>query len=62
MTVRNETADADLVHKFVIVEMLELIGRAAEVKYMGTDQESLSLAQKIELILPDLLALVGKKY
>lgn len=41
--------------------MLELLGRAADVKYKSSDLDRLPLAKKIEFILDDVLALVEIK-
>lgn len=43
------------------MELLELIGRVAEVKFRGTDMEGLGLAQKIEYVLDYVLTLVETK-
>ena len=44
------------------MELLELIGRIADVKFKGTDiDKTMSLAQKIEFVLDDFLTLVEVK-
>jgi hypothetical protein len=44
----------------VFVELLEMIGRIAEVKYHGTEEESLPLHDKVILVLEIVLPLVGR--
>jgi hypothetical protein len=43
------------------VELLELIGRVAELKYRDTEQASLPLVKRIEYVLDDTLALIEVK-
>ena len=63
MTVINEAEESTLKYKRLqFVELLELMGRVAEVKFRGTEMESsLNLAQKIEFVLDDVLQLVEVK-
>ena len=42
-----------------LCEFLEMICRVALAKFKGSDLETLSLPQKVEFVLDDLLALVG---
>jgi len=60
MTVINENENVKSKYqKMYFVEFLEMIGRAAEVKFRGTGMANLSLTTKIEYILDDLLTLIG---
>ena len=62
MTVPIETENSsDKYKRLQFVELLELIGRVAEMKYRNTELERQPLAKKIELILDDILALVDVK-
>lgn len=62
MTIRNELADYDHFIRIQFVEMLEMIGRIAEVKYREHEEESLPLHEKVILVLEIILALIGKQY
>ena len=61
MTTVNEAEESTLRYKRLqFVELLELVGRIADLKFKGTEQEkSLGLAEKIEFVLEDLFTLVG---
>ena len=61
MTTVNEAEESTLRYKRLqFVELLELVGRIADLKFKETEQEkSLGLAEKIEFVLEDLFTLVG---
>lgn len=63
MTCVNEAEESTMRYKRLqFVELLELIGRIAEVKFRGTEFETtMSLAQRIEFVLDDILTLVDVK-
>ena len=63
MTVINEAEDSTLRYRRLqFVELLEMIGRIADVKYKGTEMETtMTLAQRIEFVLDDVLSLVDVK-
>lgn len=62
MTVTNEQEDSTTKYRRLqFVEFLELIGRIADHKFKGTEMEKIPLAQKIEFVLDDVLALVEVK-
>lgn len=61
MTVKDECSEFDKYTKLQVVELLEMIGRAARIKYVGSAYEEEPLWAKIELVLDDLLPLVGYK-
>lgn len=62
MTCVNEQQDSSTLYKRLqFVELLELICRIADLKYKGTEADKLTLVQKIELVLDDVLALVEVK-
>jgi len=63
MTTVNEAEESTLKYKRLqFVELLEMIGRIADVKFKGTDMETTTtLAQKIEAVLDDVLTLVDVK-
>lgn len=58
MTCVNEAEESSVKYKRLqFVELLEMVGRIAEVKFRGTEMENqLSLAQKIEFVLDDIFA------
>ena len=60
MTTVNEAEESKIKYKRLqFVEFLELIGRIADVKFKGTETDkSLSLAEKIEFVLEDILTIV----
>ena len=62
MPIQNEIADFDKYSKVQFVEFLEMIGRAAKVKYTmplgGDPSDDEPLARKIEMILDLLFPLV----
>ena len=55
---RNEINDFEKYSKLLLVEMLEMIGRAAKVKYAHTEYDEEPLARKIEMILDSLFPLI----
>ena len=59
MTVRAETVDNEAFVKVQFVELLEMIGRIAEVKFHNTENEHLPLAEKCILVLDLLLPSYG---
>ena len=61
MTIKDEIAEFEKYHRIHIVELIEMIGRAAKVKYAATDQEDEPLARKIELMLDLIFPLVKFK-
>jgi len=63
MTVVNEAEESNVKYKRLqFVELLEMIGRIADLKFRGTEMEhSLTLAQKIEFVLDDVLSMVEIK-
>ena len=58
MSVILESVDVWQYKQLKFVELLELIGRIANHKFKGTDNEGLPLAKKIEYILDIVLRLV----
>ena len=60
MTNPNESKDIKK-HKQIsnVVELIEMIGRAAELKYRNAPEKDKPLAYRIGLVLDKLLALVG---
>ena len=63
MTCVNEAEESTMRYKRLqFVELLELIGRIADVKFRGTEMEtSMTLAQRIEFVIDDVLTLVDGK-
>lgn len=59
MTVRAETIDNDAFVKVTFVELLEMIGRIAHVKYINTENEHLPLAEKCNIVLDLILPYFG---
>ena len=59
MTLRAETIDNDAFVKVQFVELLEMIGRIAEVKFNNTENERLPLAEKCILVLDLILPFYG---
>jgi hypothetical protein len=51
MTNEDEANDFNLTDRIKFVELLEMIGRIADVKYQGTDEDSQPLNLKIENVL-----------
>ena len=51
MTIKDEIQEFDKYRRVQPVELLELIGRAAKIKYIGTEHEEEPLHRKIELFL-----------
>ena len=63
MTVVNE-ADKKSLHQYQIVthvEFLELIARIADLHFRDSEMDELSLAEKVEYVLDELLPLVESK-
>ncbi len=60
MTVANENEDSVKYSKMHFVEFLEMICRVADVKYKSSDHSKLH--KKIEVILDELIVVLGKKY
>ena len=58
MPIKDEIQEFEKYNKVHIVELLEMIGRAAKAKYINTEHESEPLAQKIEMVLDLLFPLV----
>lgn len=58
-TVVNETKNYSEYDKLVFVEFLELLGRIASIKYLGTDFEKEPLIRRIEYVLELILKLVN---
>lgn len=60
MTVIKETANAASRYDILeFSELLEMIGRVAELKYRAI--ATMSLAEKVEVVLDDILQVVGVK-
>lgn len=59
MTNPYENDNPERYQKLQYAEFLEMIGRVAELKYRGSEQESLPLAEKIETILDQLFVVLG---
>lgn len=59
MTNPNENDNPERYTKLQYVELLEMIGRVAEYKYRGSEQEPLPLAEKLETVLDQLFAVLG---
>lgn len=58
MTVADENGEMWKYDEISFVEFLEMIGRAADLKFKDSEQESLELHKKIEFVIDDLLVLV----
>ena len=58
MPIKDEVVEFDKYHKLHVVELMEMIGRAAKIKYQGTEYEEESLATKIEMVLDCLFPLI----
>lgn len=62
MTVTIESeGSSDKYKRLQFVELLELIGRIADLKYKHSDIDRLPLAKKIEFVIEDVLALIEIK-
>ena len=59
MTTIDEANDYTKYEKLQFVELLEMIGRIADLKYYGTDAHDKPLATKIGLVLDIMLEMVG---
>ena len=60
MTYADENNDGEARMKRIdFVELLEMIGRAADVKFRGSELEDLPLYRKIEFILSDIFQHFG---
>ena len=60
MTVRNETGEYDNFIKIQFVELLEMVGRIAQIKYLHTENEMLPLQDRCFFVLEIMLLLVGR--
>lgn len=58
MQIKDEINDFEKYHKLQLVELYEMIGRAAKIKFENTDMEEEPLARRIELMLDLLFPLV----
>lgn len=58
MPMKDELTDFGKYHKLQLVELLELIGRAAKIKFMNTEFDDDPLARKIEMVLDYMFPLV----
>ena len=58
MTIKDEIQEFDKYRVLAPVELIEMIGRAARVKFMHTDVEEEPLARRIEMILDLLFPLI----
>ena len=61
MPIKDEIAEFDKYYKLQPVELMEMIGRAAKVKFVNSDYEDEPLARKIEMILDMLFPLIKFK-
>lgn len=61
MTVVNEITDQERSQKIQFVELLEMIGRIADVKYRDKDEEALPLSERCMMVLEMILPLVGRQ-
>lgn len=61
MTIKDEMADFEKYRKVAPVELYEMIGRAAEIKFVGTELEDEPLHIRIEMVLDLLFPLVRFK-
>ena len=59
MTVARENTKAKYYEQVELVELLEMIGRVADLRYMGTEMAEQPLANKIEFLLDDLFEPFG---
>jgi hypothetical protein len=60
MTVANENEENKTYYRLQFVEFLEMVGRVAHLKCQGSELEVLSLSEKIEYIIDDLIVVLGK--
>ena len=58
MAIKDEVQEFEKYQKVQPVELYEIIGRAAKVKYQNTDFEEEPLARKIEMMLDLLFPLI----
>jgi hypothetical protein len=58
MTVPDENGEMFKYDDIQFVEFLEMVGRAADLKFKDSEQEELPLHKKIEFVIDDLLVLV----
>lgn len=58
MTVKDEINEFEKYIKLQPVELLEMIGRAAKIKYLNTEAEEEPLSTRIEMILDLLFPLI----
>ena len=60
MTIANENGDLNLYKRMQFVEFLEMICRAADVKFKSGDQDKNMLHKKVEIILDELFVILGR--
>ena len=61
MTVPNESDDGSKYENLRYCEFLEMIGRIADMKFEGSEDEELEIHHKIEYILDDMFEAFGYK-
>ena len=61
MPIKDEVQEFEKYQKLQPVELYEMVGRAAKIKYLNTDYEEEPLARKVEMILDLLFPLVNFK-
>jgi hypothetical protein len=61
MTVIHETLDQEIFLRVQFVELLEMIGRIAEIKFANTEDAFLPLHERCMLVLEYILPLVNRQ-
>ena len=63
-TVVNEQDEKQVVNyeRLSFVEFLEWIGRLADLHFKGSEMEEITLDEKLEYVLDDLLPMVGAEF
>ena len=61
MPMRDEVTEFEKYHKVVPVELMEMMGRAAKIKFQNTEYDDDPLASRIEMVMDMLFCLVGYK-
>mmetsp|Transcript_28203 Transcript_28203/g.37625 ORF Transcript_28203/g.37625 Transcript_28203/m.37625 type:complete len:125 (+) Transcript_28203:1382-1756(+) len=61
MPIKDEVSDFEKYHKLQPVELMEMIGRAAKIRFTNTEYDDEGLEKKIEMVLDQLFALVNFK-
>lgn len=56
---KDELADFEKYNKLQPVELMEMMGRAAKIKYQNTEYEDEPLERRIEIVMDMLFPLVG---